>query len=320
MCWKTLENPLFLFEKDDDFAKFHFDFATRIPPNELYHYTSGQSFVSIINSQYLFATERSFLNDPNEFEWGLNEINSIINNLNDNQYSSNFIEQIKLSLMEKQQDNLRLFVLSLSANSDLLSQWRAYAEDGKGFAIGLDGKVLRDRSGFGENVLRDIDVNKYPNEFVYTYHLLQVIYNKFDQKTILNKFVEFAYKFWNKIEDKNDNDALLFFRLMVEHRLKEILISLKNPGYQEEQEWRIVTTLHKNSNKIKYRYGKFGITPYVLINLSSRDILPIAKLPISSILLGPKSLEIKNRRGLEMFLESKNFNINICYSNIEYRS
>ena len=61
---------------------------------------------------------------------------------------------------------MRIFVPSLSANSDLIGQWRAYAADGEGFAVGLEGKVLRDRSGFGEHTLSSCRASECDSVFL----------------------------------------------------------------------------------------------------------------------------------------------------------
>jgi hypothetical protein len=167
MSWKTIDNPLFAFERDDAFAKFHLSFAMKHLPAELFHYTSSDSFLAIINSQCLLATERSYLNDPQEFRWGLSALQKDLDSHLAKQYSPDFVDQAKIALAEKEQDDLRLFVLSFSANPDLLSQWRAYASDGTGVAIGLDASALRDRAGFGEAVLREIDLDKLPEDAVF---------------------------------------------------------------------------------------------------------------------------------------------------------
>jgi hypothetical protein len=146
--WKTIDNPLFVFGEQDLFAKFHYEFAMQSPPRELFHYTSAESMLAIIKSQCMFATERSFLNDPQEFQWGISAFRDRILTKIAGSYSIDFIRQVEQALESKLSDDRRLFVLSLSANPDLLSQWRAYGDDGEGFALGFDGGVLRDRAGF----------------------------------------------------------------------------------------------------------------------------------------------------------------------------
>jgi hypothetical protein len=319
MSWKTIDNPLFAFEPIDRFAKFHFDLATKSPPAELFHYTSGDSFLSIINSQRMLATERSYLNDPQEFQWGFGAIQARLASQG-SKYTADFLEQTHAAITEKTFDNLRLFVLSLSANPDLLSQWRAYAAEGTGFAIGLDGAALRDRAGFGETVLKEIDLDKLPNDFVYCYHLLPVVYEKSRQQEVLDGFLDAAYAFWLGIKDKRSFESLQLFRMTFEHRAKELIISLKNPGYKEECEWRIVAAVHKNSKKIEYRNGRFGITPYVTLNLSRRGDLPRFRLPITKIWAGPNSPTKANPRGVEMLCENRSIQVPLLFSEIEYRS
>ena len=58
-----------MFEERDEFAKLHLEFVNSTPPEELFHYTSGKSCLAILNSQFLLASERSFLNDSQEFIW-----------------------------------------------------------------------------------------------------------------------------------------------------------------------------------------------------------------------------------------------------------
>jgi len=319
MSWKTIDNPLFVIERNDTFAKFHFGFATKSPPAELFHYTSSDSFLAIINSQCMLATERSYLNDPQEFGWGFDALRALLSSER-SKYSADFLEQSQTALSEKAQDDLRLFVLSLSANPDLLSQWRAYAAEGTGLAIGLDGAALRDRAGFGETVLGDIDLDNLPSDFVFCYHLLPVVYERSQQEEVLDGFLAAAHAFWMGIEDQRDHALQQVFRMLFQHRAKELLISLKNPGYREECEWRIVATVHKNSKKIQYRNRRFGITPYVRLNLSRRADLPQFSLPITRLWAGPNSPAKRTPRGLEMLCESKGLQVPLAFSEIEYRT
>ena len=221
--WKQVgNNPLFAFEANDQFAKFHLIFATKSPPAELFHYTPSGSLIPIINSQCMFATERHFLNDPQEFQWGLTAFREQLSTTTRHLYSAEFIKQIKSALRDDTyQDAMPLFVISFSANPDLLSQWRAYADDGKGFAIGFDGSVLRDRSGFSEFTLRDIDLEKMPNEFLFCYHLLPVIYEESDQVLALRAFFDAAHASWLSDDDKDDPTSQKVFRWMVQHRVRE---------------------------------------------------------------------------------------------------
>jgi transporter family protein len=109
MSWKTIENPLLLFERNDAFARFHVDIASKAPPAELYHYTTSSSLLSIVNSQYMLATERSYVNDPEEFQWGLKAFQGFLDERG-SKYAADFREQAQIALSDKAQDDLRLFL------------------------------------------------------------------------------------------------------------------------------------------------------------------------------------------------------------------
>jgi hypothetical protein len=320
MSWKTIENAFFLFEQNDELAKLHFEIAGKKPPKELFHYTSSEGLMAMIESQFVYATERSFLNDPREFKWGAELFGEFIEKTVNQNYPKDLISLLRDALRGKIDDDLRLFVFSLSANPDLLSQWRAYASDAAGFALGFDGQTLRERSGFGEQVLKKFDLEKMQSGFCYCYHLLPVIYEKHEQLEVIQRFFTAAANFWNQFEDQKDFSSRQLFRMLVQHRMKEFIISFKNPGFKEESEWRIVVTVHKANPDIKFRNGRFGITPYVKLNLSPYNVLPDLKLKLSSIWVGPRSPAIQNRRGLEMFLASKKIDVGICFSETDYRS
>lgn len=317
MTWRTIENPLFVFEQNDLFADFHLAFASKQPPNQLFHYTTSFSFLDIINSQCMFATERSYLNDPQEFNWGVGVFRDLLDAFENSQYPKKFIQGIRKALEGKAIEDMRLFILSLSANPDLLSQWRAYSDNGRGFSIGFNGISLRDRAGFSEQVLQNIDLENYLDDFVYSYHLLPVIYSSDDQNNLIQDFVRVAFTYWQSIEDIDEPHSYHLFLMMCAYRAKELLISFKSPAYSEEQEWRIVATVHKNNWKIKYRESKYGITPYVKLNLTIRESFPKLILPITEINVGPNSPSKQNKLGIKMFCDK--MGIPVSYSNIDYR-
>lgn len=303
-----MENPLLLFDKNDPFAKFHFEYLTSAPPPKLYHYTSGESLIEIIETQCLYATERSYLNDPEEFHWGLSALRESFSSNVGNKYFAKYIKQMNIALDRLDKDSLPMFVLSLSANPDLLSQWRAYADNGKGVAIGLDGKVLRDRAGFDEFIWQGDSLDAMPKNLCFSYHLLPIIYDKESRRRTLRKFLDAAYLHWqslNKILGLK-SDVPKLFKSFFQLRVRELLLSFKNPGYKEECEWRIIATPTSINEKIKYRYSSLGVTPFVRLNLAPKNELPNLRLPISKIRIGPNSPAKNNSLGIEMLCKSRN--------------
>lgn len=143
--WMTLENPIFNFDKNDNFAKFHFEYTKSNPPSELFHYTNGDSVLKILKSGCIHATESTYLNDPYERVYGENLLVEKINNLSDLKFKNKVLEALKSN---SEKGKFLTFIFSLSENPNILSQWREYAYQGKGSIIGFDSSVIFDRAVF----------------------------------------------------------------------------------------------------------------------------------------------------------------------------
>ena len=105
-------------------------------PENLYHYTSIESLLSIINgidvnNEYLKfrSTHIAYLNDMTE------------GRLLQNALKRNGINENLITILESCKGYP--FVMSLSENSDDLNMWRCYACSGSGTAIGFDYQSLR---------------------------------------------------------------------------------------------------------------------------------------------------------------------------------
>jgi Protein of unknown function (DUF2971) len=85
------------------------------------------------------------LNDPSELKYGLEVLQNTVFSLpaDANWHHRCFMTLLLphlVALMES--SGIDLFVASFSTEKDDLGQWRAYADDGRGFAIGFDPKSL----------------------------------------------------------------------------------------------------------------------------------------------------------------------------------
>lgn len=112
-------------------------FSSMKVPDFLYHYTSIESLLSIINgidvsSEYLKfrSTHIAYLNDLTEGRLLQNALK--LNGLNEN----------LIKILESCKGYP--FVMSLSENSDDLNMWRCYACSGVGAAIGFDYQLLHE--------------------------------------------------------------------------------------------------------------------------------------------------------------------------------
>jgi len=104
----------------------------------------------------------------------------------------------------------------LSKQNDVLSQWRSYADDGRGISLGIDVNILLKQS----NKLKGNDI----------------IYDKKEQINLLNEKIKDKVldELEKAIDSKNENDIFNKSRILISHILNETVIC-KNPAFQEEK-------------------------------------------------------------------------------------
>ncbi len=106
----------------------------------LYHYTNAVGLKGILESQTIWFTDYRDLNDPSELVHGIEMCGEVIRGLSSgsDQRVVEFLDIVKRLMSQKNfAGRLDFFIASFSRARDDLGQWRAYADDGRGFALGL---------------------------------------------------------------------------------------------------------------------------------------------------------------------------------------
>jgi len=220
-------------------------------PNIVYHYCSLESFMSIIKNNTIRLTNISKSNDSSEicycFDFFQNilkkaikdftrlhtsdeELKSYFNGININNLISRAIFN----------DSLIYYVACFSSEANLLSQWRGYADDGNGVAIGFYSTLFRTSSP------SDTEKLNY-GKIVYDINNIETDFHNY----IIDK-LELAYK-------ENNFSA---YEIAINKIVSTIVynaVFIKNPAFKEENEWRLV-------------FYPFGHIRNLLINHKSRDM------------------------------------------------
>lgn len=112
----------------------------------VYHYCSLQGFLGIIQNASLWMSDISKLNDGLEYIYGRNKVKDRI----EQEIAADAMHAWKngYEVYNDLPDSIVTYVLCFSEKEDCLSQWRGYADDGKGMAIGFHKKVLEQLSQF----------------------------------------------------------------------------------------------------------------------------------------------------------------------------
>jgi Protein of unknown function (DUF2971) len=281
-----------------------------MPDNRtIFHYCGTEAFLGIMNGLKLRLGPAEFMNDSTEFVWGRNLVQAKLNQYAGGTAWSAASNVIKKAIAIFPSLVSSPFLCCFSQDGDLLSQWRAYAQNGRGFAIGM-----RD-SQLGVARISPL-TSSNPDE---TIGLVDVIYDRNTQIAAIESVIGYNLTNWN-----NRNET----RYIDEHAAKcaadlaRLCSQVKNPAFSEEQEVRIVhvPTMVPDSTGRTRSYQSHLALGW---RTSNSLILPFYELKISPeaievIVLGP--LNRASRPHLELLLEQSGMgHVEIRVSAASYR-
>lgn len=194
------------------------------------------------------------------------------------------------------------FALCLSEKGDLLSQWRAYANDGRGVSIGFDAKILTDDFGpvnFGSNwfELTKVEYGKEGLQkrlapYVEKVRQLCIDHGDFIKLkpgiTVEHAVSSLANRDEHAeglfLAQEKDRRHLLLRLLKLLAPLHFQIYSIKPQTFHEENEWRLLRYRHRVPlEEIRYNADHSSIRPFI-----PSLIADPAKAVIREIVLGPK--------------------------------
>src|ERR1700759_4828234 len=115
----------------------------------LYHYCPNAAFLSILSKKEVWASDFSLSNDILEGKW----IREVFSEYCTEKGMSSSDKERLLGYLETVISLAGAAGFCLSEEADLLSQWRGYADDGRGVSIGFSkeyfealGNLKRDRN------------------------------------------------------------------------------------------------------------------------------------------------------------------------------
>ena len=258
----------------------------------IYHYCDINSFFNIIKSKKIWLSAANNLNDHQEIYWFINKLkNRLLNEKINKNLLENFFEAIELSSYVP-------YICSFSKCGDLLSQWRAYANDGTGVAIGFNYDAL----GLASTI---------PTPGIFLHNstgISEVTYDDKIQEALLDSVIKKAI---DVINENTSNDYEKYIDII--DNINQFACICKNPAFSEEQEVRVIYSpapllssfTSQSSNRciseIKYRVTGNNLTSYVELKFPLKNILH----PIDNIILGPKCKVKEN--DIDGFLRAENY-------------
>lgn len=176
----------------------------------LYHYCSPSTLLAILQGKKLRFSDVFSMNDSGEYAWGFK---ILVDGLR--RHGSPFAAEIADFLPWSYDMAHRISITTaccLSTDGDVLSQWRAYAENGAGYSIGFDSKQLK-----------KMDVRA-----------LKVLYKPEEQRRLIDEVLLKIEEFKSGVVANPADIPERVVDLLLE------MIGFKNPAFDEEKEVRLV--------------------------------------------------------------------------------
>lgn len=273
--------------------------------NIAYHYCSLETFKSIIENQCFWLCDVQKSNDSAELIYFYDKMIETLDKMIDPskhdtpQYDKDALQQMKTALQNTKFQTTPVYSCSFSTNGDLLSQWRGYADDGFGLAIGVD------CSAFSKFINRFVDVRSVQYGDTIAHESCKITI-----ENIFSDTEQLPYP-------ESTRQYLICQYTLLNHAF------YKSFAFQEEEERRIVL-LEDNKALVSHlpylSERKYRITHHQLVSYHELRFGAIKDDLLCKIILGPKCQTKPD--DIRMFLRDCGYqasNIDIVLSEATYR-
>jgi hypothetical protein len=283
------------------------DFLDDNLPDNLYHYTNLDGLQGILNNSEIWLSNMYFLNDKNEYELGLRivieELEVYKKGFSILKSTKHFVEALEKAI-DFIKDKEPPYILSLTANNDLLSQWRGYTNNGVGVNIGFDKEFFRKNS----------------------FKVYKCLYDSKEQRKLISHiitesifmFVGISHSQGIFEEDKEaelkdyENAILIAGNYFIDRTILACSL-IKDNSFAEEDEWRALF-INKNKDISFLNKGTF-LKPFIKYSFDNLNEA------ISEIIIGPNPEKELCHLSIKLLLEKYNISTDkISISDIPYRN
>lgn len=274
-------------DERDQYSKFLVDIAKELGSldvnfsDTLWHYTTGNSLLAILNSNQLFATQVACLNDSTEVRYGTDLLREAFVSLQAEGPSDENERKLLAEIARNSAQPAAMpinaaskwFVTCFSKQRDDLSQWRAYSGGENGFAIGFTA------GGFYRLGAR--------------YTLVRINYDGELHRNLATKIARATLQFFREGFAKRSGAAsqqwVNEFMTEWDTMLSYLAPMLKDPAFRSEQEYRVMHELNlEDLPDMKFVQKGSLISRHLPRSYTSEfGELPSGRLPIREILVGP---------------------------------
>jgi len=248
-------------------------------PQLIYHYTDDKGLKGVLESGCFWLTDVFSLNDPSEMAHGFTQAIKVLNasTAAGPPESKIFARRFEAFALEGAiQKIAHFFVCSFSAHKEDLGQWRAYADDGRGYALVFDGKTLAEEF-FGQTVEARFSNGTF--RVLYDDAQLCAIY-----KQIIDSMFDLISLPWKRGLPKDVTNAYMGeLEFWLTYHVLQAILFFKHEAYSNELEYRFLQIFRADSEpEVKFRQR-----PYSLVRYREFDWKKKVPLALRKIMVGP---------------------------------
>ena len=247
----------------DDIDPYYHFYSTK--DDVLYHYTTLDGLLGIVNSKEIWTSQINYLNDESEFLYTLQIVRRFLGDYSHRTQDKEKKKEIELLFgAVRTIEEIKICVCSFSKDGDSLAQWRAYGPQG-GYAIGFHLSVLQ----------------KLAEQHHFT--VCECEYDKKRQFNRVKKLIDEFFKRQRYPDSRDERESVIAYSKFKEE-LTKLACVLKHPAFQSEREWRLVSgNVRTEDPRFVHRAGKSMLIPYYRFPLCSNN----KRLPPIDIVIGP---------------------------------
>lgn len=306
-------------KNSENTLKEYAEHIAKAAPRLLWHYTSAEGLLGILEQGALRATGVDYLNDKTEGTY----LTEMMLGKIKNKVPKNEFQIFKYIFSPHCRRVKEMGVVCFCGSDDLLSIWRAYTS-GKGFAIGFDSKKLA-RYWVEEKYEGLLSPVKYSESkaLELAEHHATVVVDAW--RSLLPQGMKEFSSFNKNLKEPLDEDVEKLAQILPEFFKKTGYLMMsgafqKNKHFHEEREWRLVTDLlggrELDRPRIETSVNKNGLSLFRPIPFQDTP----QDTPIREIMMGPGLDEYSQKKAIFFTLQNLGYpTIKISNSDVPIR-
>jgi hypothetical protein len=232
-------------------------------PAVVYHYTSMDTMMKIVETKAIWCTAISYLNDTSEREFLLSEVRTRLPSLMEE--DSTIEKDFHLHSMPVQDVNNiteladEQFVTSFSTLSDSLMHWRSYCPQQSGVAIGFKTECLKEAM---------IDEPPMTGMVVPPVEFGTVRYIRPGDKPQLDELIRSCVATAKKLQAQNSSSSPSTLNDYFQWTIEATACGSKHSSFEVESEYRLVLfSARWRENNIRFRPVRSSLVPYIAMHI-----------------------------------------------------